>query len=186
MELFFGIVLLILAAGMVVLFAMVGELASRVGDPTPKRSPEVRPLAEARIGHSPVDWPESLSALRSADRAVLVVLSTVCGSCRELAPGVAAAADSTGRAPLGVVVTCGAAESGAEFVAGYGLDLLPHHIDVDGRWVREEFNVQSSPVGLIIAGGVVRAALLFNDVATLLDQGIRMLDDHSYEEEVMQ
>jgi hypothetical protein len=186
MELFFGIVLLLLAGGMVVLFAMVGELASRVGEPSaPKRSPEVRPLAEARVGDAPAGWPGSLSALRSADRALLVVLSTVCGICRELAPAVAAAG-SAGPALIGVVVTCGVEESGIEFVAGYGLDRLPHHIDVDGRWVRDDFNVQSSPVALIVAGGKVRAALLFNDVAALLDEGTRILDDHSHEEEVMQ
>ncbi|MGI5148585.1 hypothetical protein ACQEVC_19765 [Plantactinospora sp. CA-294935] len=186
MELFFGLVLLVLAAGMVVLFAMVGELASRVGDPASRsRSAEVLLLDQARAGHVPAGWPDRLAPLGAADRGILLVLSTVCNTCRQLAPEVAALADTggvDGRPLLGVVVTCGNADSGAEFVATYGLDRLAHHVDVAGDWVQGEFDIHTSPAALLLAAGRVRAALLFDDIAALLARSVQILDEQQPEE----
>ncbi len=187
MDLCFGLVLLVLAAGMVVLFAMVGELASRVGDPASRsRSAEVLPLEQARVGHVPADWPDRLAPLGSADRAVLLVLSTVCHTCRQLAPEVAALAGTgaDGRPLLGVVITCGNADSGTEFVASYGLDRLPYHIDVGGDWVQNEFDIHTSPAAVLFAAGRARTALLFDDVSALLARSVQILNERRSEEVV--
>ena len=50
----FGIALLVVAAAVVVLFAMLGELATRIPAPGPtRRDPVVQPLEEARLGGVP-------------------------------------------------------------------------------------------------------------------------------------
>jgi len=54
----FGVALLILAVAMVVLFAMMGELASRVPGPSAiRRDATVRSLDEAQLGSIPSSWP---------------------------------------------------------------------------------------------------------------------------------
>ena len=184
MDLFFGFVLLLLAGGMVALFAMIGELASRVGDPANPAapSPQVEPVEDARTGHSPTVWPAGLEPVRVADTAVLLVLSTVCSSCQSVARQLAEQPDIDLDRPWGVVVTCGDVARGEEFVARYGLARLPHVVDVNGDWVRDEFNVQSSPVAVLFTHSTVTAALLFNDVAALDAASARTLGGHRHEE----
>ena len=184
MDLFFGFVLLLLAAGMVALFAMVGELASRVGDPANPAAPSaaVEPVEDARTGHSPAVWPAGLETIGVADTAVLLVLSTVCSSCQTVARQLAERPDIALDRPWGVVVTCGDVARGEEFVAQYGLGRLPHFVDVNGDWVRDEFNVQSSPVAVLFTHSTVTAALLFNDIAALNAASARTLGGHRHEE----
>jgi hypothetical protein len=185
MDLFFGFVLLLLAAGMVALFAMVGELASRVGDPAspPPPSTDVEPLEDARVGHAPGAWPAGLETIGAADTAVLLVLSTVCASCQSVAGQLTAQPDVALDRPWGVVVTCGGdATRGEDFVARYGLGGLPYAVDVNGEWVRTEFNVQSSPVAVLFTHATVTTTLLFNDVAALNAASARALGGHRHEE----
>ncbi|GAA1027630.1 hypothetical protein GCM10009557_09770 [Virgisporangium ochraceum] len=184
MDLFFGFVLLLLAGGMVALFAMVGELASRVGDPASPAPPstQVEPVEDARIGHVPDVWPGGLEVIGTADTAVLLVLSTVCASCQTVAQQLAQRPDITADRPWGVVVTCGDVARGEEFVTRYGLGPLPHLLDVNGDWVRAEFNVESSPVAVLFAHSTVAATLLFNDVAALNAASARALGGHRHEE----
>ncbi|GAA0959007.1 hypothetical protein [Virgisporangium aurantiacum] len=184
MDLFFGFVLLLLAAGMVALFAMVGELASRVGDPANPAPPSaaVEPVEDARTGHSPAAWPAGLEPIGGADTAVLLVLSTVCSSCQTVARQLAERPDIALDRPWGVVVTCGDVVRGEEFVAQSGLGRLPHFVDVNGDWVRAEFNVQTSPVAVLVAHSTVEATLLFNDVAALTAASARSFDGHRHEE----
>lgn len=184
MDLFFGFVLLLLAGGMVALFAMVGELASRVGDPAnpAPASTEVEPLEDARTGHTPAVWPPGLAAIGAADTAVLLVLSTICSSCQLVARQLVRQPDITLDRPWGVVVTCGDAAKGEEFIAQYDLGQLPHFLDVGGEWARTEFQVQSSPVAVLLAHSTVETVLLFNDVDALNAASARMLGGHRHEE----
>ena len=183
MELFFGFVLLLMAGAIVALFAMVGELGSRVPDPAAAgaSSTEVQPVEDARVGHS-VTWPAGLEALGAADTAVLLVLSTVCSSCRTLATQLEKQRDPFPGRSWGVVVTCGDAANGKQFIKYHGLDRVPHFVDVDANWVLAEFNVQSSPVGVLVAHSTVEAALMFNDAAALNTTIARTLDGHRHEE----
>ncbi len=184
MDLFFGFVLMLLAGGMVALFAMVGELASRVGDPANPAPPstEVEPVEDARTGHSPAAWPAGLETIGAADTAVLLVLSTICASCQTVARQLAQQPDVALDRPWGVVVTCGDAARGEEFVAQYDLGRLPHFLDVGGDWVRAELNVQSSPVAVLVAHSTVETALMFNDVAALNAATARAFSGHRHEE----
>ncbi len=189
MEVFFGFVLLLLVGAIVVLFAMVGELAARVGgSSTANRSTSVEPLEDARLGHVPSSWPAGLETVepRASDHhgAVLLVLSTVCASCRDVARQLSAASEDGRPASFGVVVTCGDADSGSAFVDGYGLGGRPHHVDVDGEWVRNEFNIQSSPVAVIFAHSAVAAVLQFNDVEALVAATDEVLAEHQHKEVV--
>lgn len=167
MEFVFGVALLVLAAGVVLLFAMVAELASRVPDPRASgRSPALRPLPEARLGRVASRWPGGLAPLADRQDVLLLVLSTACGSCRDVAEQLRAA-DPTELAEIGVVVSCGTAEAGDDFVLSQGLTAFPHLVDVDGGWVSQEFDVRVSPTGLILRDGRLESALLFSDVAAL-------------------
>jgi|SRR5947207_12367424 len=186
MEVFFGFVLLLLVGAVVVLFAMVGELAARVGGrPTANRSTSVDPLVDAHVGHVPSSWPTGLEPVAAGDHgAILLVLSTVCSSCRDVAQQLAAAPDDARSGSFGVVVTCGDAESGSAFVDGYGLGGRPHYVDVDGEWVRDEFNIQSSPVAVVFAHAAVAAVLQFNDVEALVVATDEVLAEHQHKEVV--
>jgi hypothetical protein len=161
----FGVALLILAAGVVVLFAMLGELAARVPEPgAAQHVPTVRPLEEALIGHTATVWPESLPDARSA---VLLVLSPVCGSCAEIArqlgerPGYAAWQE------LGVVVSAASRDAGLDFLARHGLQEFPNYVDEAGAWVGGAYGVRISPVALVLHGGRLAAAYSFNDIEAL-------------------
>jgi hypothetical protein len=167
MEFAFAVALLILAAAVVLLFAMMAELASRVPDPRSSgRSTALRPLPEARLGHVPTGWPDGLAPLTDRHDALLLVLSTACGSCMDVAQQLREE-NPAELAEIGVVVSCGTAQSGHDFVRTQGLTAFPHVVDVDGAWVSEEFDVRVSPTGLFLRGGRLESALLFSDVAAL-------------------
>lgn len=160
-----GFALLVIAAAVVVLFAMLGELASRVPDPRPERHvPVVEPFAEVRSGHVARVWPAELP---DPERCVLVVLSTICGSCRKIASQLAERPGYAGWTELGVVVSTGDARKGQEFVARNGLEHFRHLIDEGGEWVASEFDTRLSPTALAFHGGRLIAAYTFNDVEAL-------------------
>jgi len=167
MEFVFGVALLILAAAVVLLFAMIAELASRVPDPRNSgRSTALRPLPEARLGRVPTGWPDGLARLADRHDVLLLVLSTACGSCMDVALQLRDA-DPTELAEIGVVVSCGTAQAGHDFVRTQGVAAFPHVVDVDGAWVSEEFDVRVSPTGLFLRDGRLESALLFSDLAAL-------------------
>jgi bacterioferritin-associated ferredoxin len=168
MEVVFAVALLVLAAAVVLLYAMVAELASR----TPAaegRSTALRPVPDAPLGRAPAAWPAALAGLAQRDTALLLVLSTACGSCADVAAQLRAAerADPAAAADIGLVISCGTADAGREFLQTHGLAGFPHLIDEDGGWVSEEFEVRVSPTGLVLHGGQLEAALLFSDLTAL-------------------
>jgi hypothetical protein len=169
MEVVFAVALLILAAAVVLLYAMVAELASRTPASDGSRSTALRPVPDAPLGRAPAAWPAALAGLAQRDTALLLVLSTACGSCADVAVQLRAAerADPAAAAEIGLVVSCGTADAGREFLQTHGLAGFPHLIDEDGGWVSEEFEVRVSPTGLILHGGQLEAALLFSDLTAL-------------------
>lgn len=176
MEIFFGAVLLVLVAAVVLLFAMFGELTSRL--PTDReqaaaRDPEVRPLEDARIGVEPRSWPDGLAGLSAAGVADIdearpvLVLSTACATCKDVAEQLSEELDRGGGGDLAVVVSTAERERGEQFVERYGLHRLAHHVDEGGRWVAGEFNVRMSPTALVMRGGRLESAHVFQDVQAL-------------------
>ena len=167
----FGFALLVLAAAVVVLFAMFAELAARVpAESSARRSRTVRPLDDARLGHSPVVWP---AALPSGGRSVLLVLSTICNSCEDVARQLVFDPGHADWTEASVVVSTGDQASGEEFITHHRLEQFPRHVDEGGEWISGEFGVQSSPTALVFRDQRLVAAYEFNDVAavrTVIDQ----------------
>lgn len=166
MEFVLAVGLLILAAAVVLLFAMVAELASRVPDSRAGRSTALRPLPEARVGHSAGRWPDGLAPLADRHDVLLLVLSTACGSCLDIAQQLRET-NPAELSEIGVVVSCGTEQAGQQFVLAQGLTVFPHVVDEGGVWVSDEFGVTASPTGLFLRGGRLESALLFSDVAAL-------------------
>ena len=163
----FGFGLLLVAAAVVVLFAMFGELYARVGgDGQSSSAGHVRVLPEARAGHVPQAWPPQLAEVGAAELGVLLVLSTSCGSCASVARelGTSQQADLGG---YGVLVSTTDHERGEQFVARHRIGTLAHHVDVGGAWVSAEFDVRTSPTALVFTNGRLVSALAFSDFAGL-------------------
>ncbi len=158
---------LVLAIGMLVLFAMMGELSSRVPQGGgPERSAVISPLETERIGHSPAYWPPGLSHLKQGD-GCLLVLSSSCTSCQDVALQVTRNPGHLEWQEMAVLVSAFDAKVGKEFVTGHGLESVPHHVDERGSWVAGEFSIRQSPVALTFSGGQLMAAYSFHDVAAL-------------------
>lgn len=155
---------LVLAAAIVMLFAMLGELASRVPEPEPQRT-WIEPIEDIQTGQMPKKWPAELARVLEPDHsALLIVLSTVCTSCRAIAAELANHTDWVGAA---LVVSTPVAANGRAFVAEFGLGSFPHYVDENGNWVRTEFGVESSPIALVIRDGRLVDAYSFSDTGTL-------------------
>lgn len=166
-----GIALLLLAFAVVLLFAMMGELASRL--PDPDRDPGlVVPLADFKAGVSPGDWPGTLSSVGGERSAVLLVLSTACASCNRVAAELASfmAGEMTGLGGLGVVVSSSTQASGEEFMNKHALGHVPHVIDERGQWVMENFGVHTSPAALIFKDCMLSDAYTFSKLGSLRDR----------------
>lgn len=158
---------LVLAIGMLVLFAMLGELSARVpqgGGSQP--STVVVPLETKRIGHSPGYWPAELSHLEQGD-GCLLVLSSSCTSCQDVAMQVMRSPGHLEWQEMAVLVSASDAKAGKEFVSRHGLGPVPHYVDERGSWVTGEFSIRQSPVALTFSGGQLMAAYSFHDVAAL-------------------
>jgi hypothetical protein len=168
MEIAFGVALLVLAGAVVLLFAMFGELASRVGEPEQGgRWKGTRPLEEARLGAEPSGWPAALAVVGAAPEGLLLVLSPSCGSCQEVAKQLMTEGGPGRARPFALEVSCNGIEAGRGFIEQYSLEQYPHFLDDAGEWVRTELDVQSSPVGLFFADGRLVAAHVFGDVNAL-------------------
>jgi hypothetical protein len=176
MEIFFAAVLLILVAAVVLLFAMLGELTSRL--PTERetaaaRDPEIWPLDDARLGVEPGRWPAELTGLAAAASADLdsaqtvLVLSTACSTCKDVAQQLSDELDRGAENGMAVVVSTAERARGERFVQQYGLQRLAHYVDEGGSWVADEFNVRMSPTALVLRGGRLESALVFQDVQAL-------------------
>lgn len=158
--------LLLLAAAVVVLYAMMGELASRIPDPD-GGADRVSPLAEYRPGVTASAWPASLDGLGELDRATLVVLSPICATCNKVAAELSTfPAERLGT--FGIVVSCGVRQAGDEFVSRYALDRLPHLVDEGGAWVAGNFGVKMSPSALLFEEGRLAEAYTFGKLEPLL------------------
>jgi hypothetical protein len=171
MELVFGAVILILAAAIVLLFAMLGELNSRLptdqGGAAAQRDSAIFPLDEARLGVEPATWPSELPPIDGADPRTVLVLSTACSTCQDVAHQLD---DELGRGEGGdmaVVLSTADRRRAEDFVRRYRLDRLPVYVDEGGAWVGEELGVRMSPTALVMASGRLESALIFQDVSAL-------------------
>jgi hypothetical protein len=162
-----GLAVLVLAIGMVVLFAMLGELSARVAERgTATRSTRIRTLERANIGRIPGSWPPALGD-PGLGEFTLLVLSSACTSCADVAGQLTGSPGHADWTDMAVLVSTAHLQTGENFVGKHGLGSLPHYIDVGGDWVQGEFGVRMSPTALVFRSGQLTAAYEFNDVAAL-------------------
>ncbi len=163
MDTLLAIGLLLLAVCVVVLFAMMGELSSRL--PKEEQSgPTIRAIDEFESGRAPSYWPSELAYLSERpDRTLMVVLSTVCTSCRNVAEQIKADASRRELTDLALVISTGARDNGEDFVKEFGLGGVSHFIDVGGTWTQGEWGIRISPAGIIVQGGLALSASTFTD-----------------------
>ncbi|MDI2131066.1 hypothetical protein [Yinghuangia seranimata] len=175
-----SIALLVLAAAVVLLYAMMGELASRLPrDAAPAEDPgHLTPLEDVPLGVTPDTWPEPLAPLAGRRDAAILVLSPICATCDKVAgqlvehrrkhAGHGHAADD---APLAVVVSCRDAASGQEFLNRHPLAQagVPCLVDEGGEWSTGTFGVNLSPTALVLETGTVAEAYSFGRLTNILD-----------------
>lgn len=175
-QIVYGLVLLLLVLAVVVLFAMLGELASRVPASTePDRT--VWPFDQARLGAVPDYWPEPIAdfvSQRGTETVELIILSSSCTSCKAVAAQLTALKREDPALDLAAfpVITCSTRERGEQFVATHGLQVVPHFIDEGGAWVSGNFDVTLSPCALLFDDGALTSALAFQDF-TALQESVR-------------
>jgi len=162
----FGFTTLLLAAAIVALFAMMGALKASI-DAGESGGGTVHVLPDVPAGHAPDFVPESIGDLRGADRAVMLVLSTACSSCAEVARQLADEPRPVTAHDVFVVVSTPDRATGDAFRGQPGLAPLPCFVDEGGQWVSSEFNVRHSPSALVFRRGRLVSAMVFNDIATL-------------------
>jgi hypothetical protein len=172
LDIVFGAVLLAVVTALVLLFAMLGELASRLPEQGRSaqtvRSREVRPLEDARLGVEPRTWPTPLAGISdTAGQSVVLVLSTACSTCSDVAGQLAAELDAGADGDMAVVVSTGDPGRAEEFLDKYGLRRLRHHVDDKGDWVSREFGIRMSPTAMVFHSGRLQSALVFQDIDAL-------------------
>lgn len=169
-----AVALLVLTAAVVLLFAMVGELASRVpaadGD-----DGYANDYSDFIPGAAVSRWPGTLAGLAGRRSVTVLVLSSICTTCNEVA-GELASYRAEKLAGIGVVVSCALLPAGEEFVQQHAIDHLPHYIDDGGAWVRDSFGVNKSPVALRFEDGVLVEAYQFNRLKPLLGRISNVLE----------
>jgi hypothetical protein len=170
-EIVLGVAVFVLAVAVTGLFAMMGELAGRAGDPDQRSGLDrlLQTVPEAKLGAAPAEWPAELAAVRDADRAYVVVFGSTCATCGRIASG-ATGPLSLLPPPLAIVVACPGPEAGADFVAKYPLVAeYPYLLDVNGAWLVSNFEVGMSPGVLVFSRGRLESANTFT-AATALRQ----------------
>jgi hypothetical protein len=167
--LFLAAAIFVLAGAIVLLFAMLGELTSRLPHlQVGYRQPFVRPLEEAIVGARPLFWPDPLTEIGHDHRSALIMaLSTACATCENVAMQLAAGYGVSDDQELAVVVSTGSRAAGTDFIRRNGLGHLTTYIDERGDWLINSFGVKTSPSALVLRDGALESAFVFGDVDTL-------------------
>ena len=156
-------VVLLLATATVVLFAMLGELYARIGG----TAEATGPLRDAAVGQRPDQWPPELARLADAPDAVLLVLSTACASCNQVAEQLRERPDPMPGLLTGVALSTPDQKRAETFIRRYGLPRESVYVDDGGQWITNAFGVQTSPSALQLRYGELASAVVFSDIETL-------------------
>lgn len=160
MTVLLSVALLVLAIAVALLFAMMGELSSRV--PGAGEEQSVAPLGDVTLGVAPADWPDALRAPMGRGRGVLLVLSPVCATCNKVGEELSRLAAQDIGDHYGLIVSASSGEAGAAFVSRYALEKMPHYVDEGGVWTVGSLGVNSSPAALVFDEGVLTDAYTFS------------------------
>jgi len=169
-----ALALLLLTVAVVVLYAMMGELAARIRDPDGDSANYVAPLDDFTRGAAPTNYPAGLTSLADRTRMALVVLSPICTSCDKVAAELANYEPDEMGLPLGVVVSTGTRETGEEFVERHALHRFPYVVDEGATWITGSLGVKMSPSALVFENGVLTEAFTFNNVQAILGRIVKV------------
>lgn len=166
-----AIAITILAVAMVALFAMMGELASKVEATRPARGgSDVDEWAQVLKGFTfhkvPGRWPQALHSIRGASRALVVILSTSCRTCDYFAEGRLQDLDSFESA---FILSCSSEERARAFIEAHPQlnHGRPLFVDEGGSWIKEELGLETSPSAVLLEHDQPRAAFLMSSPASL-------------------
>ncbi len=169
-----AVALLLITAAIVVLYAMVGELAQRIPDSGSESPAEpVRPLTEFQKGTAPTYWPAELARLEEAPQALILVLSPVCSTCTSVARELSFLAPEMLDIPVGVVVSAASRAAGEEFATRNSLARFPHLVDESGAWISGNFGVNISPTALLLERGALAEAYTFTKAIDLFQTVVK-------------
>lgn len=159
-DLLLVVLLFVMGVSMIGLFAMMGELAARVGSQdrhSTLTDTRLTPIESVQLGVRPVWWPAEIGHIPAQRHAAVLVLSNVCQSCLHIAEE---PADSDlRRAPwIGIAISCGSMEAGKEFIEQTGLGEDRLYLDELGDWTQANFAVTVSPALLQFESGSLIAA----------------------------
>ncbi|WP_163509071.1 hypothetical protein [Fodinicola acaciae] len=157
----------VLAVAVCVLFAMVGELATRVLAPSELQrggaAAETAVIDGVSIGTEVSALPPTVGGppadVEAPTDAGVLVLSTICTSCDAFARTLARSAKAEKLpGPLSVVISAPTAETAERFLSETGLKhvrTIAARFDQRGQWCREVLGVNTSPAFVRIVGGRV-------------------------------
>lgn len=149
MNVVFAIAILLLAVSVIVLFAMLGELASRLQSTSASRDLSYQPLelADTTIpGEFPSPLPSGLDTV--------VALSSACLSCRALLRDAKDLFDALG-SKGGVILACRSEEDGKGFLTQAGVSAARRSLialDPGGEWLRHHLELDVSPSVIFLSG----------------------------------
>ena len=169
-----ALALLLLTVAIVVLYAMMGELATRIREPDGDNASHVTPLADFTRGAAPTNYPTGLASLANRERMALVVLSPICTTCDKVAAELASYEPDEMGLPFGVVVSTGTRETGEEFVEHHALDRFPYVVDEGATWITGTLGVKMSPSALVFENGVLTEAFTFTNVQAILGRIVKV------------
>lgn len=115
----------VLAVAQVGLFAMNGELASRVEDLSLRMQGDTSLIPindwaeqtqDVDVGWKPHRWPPELSGVAKAPASLIIVLSTSCSSCVHFARGDLSLLDNLKGCSLAFVISCPSSARADHFV----------------------------------------------------------------------
>jgi hypothetical protein len=164
-----ALALLLLAAAVVLLFAMMGELASRLPGQEGEVAGRLAPIAGYREDVTAGDWPAELAPLSHEPATALLVLSPICTTCGKVA---ASLTSRTLDPPVGLVISAHDRSSGEEFIATHTLETFPYFIDDGGVWTSSKVGINQSPTALLFNDGKITGVYSFSDVTSVM----QMLD----------
>lgn len=164
----FSIALLLVVVGLVGLFAMMSELNAAVGSTVSGQDSNAAPIDEARIGHTPSTWPSALLPIRDTDSGRLIIFSSVCTSCREIATRLSGEESDHTELTIGVVSAADTAAAD-KFISETRIreSGMQIYVDPGGEWLGSELGIRIAPSLAVFDHGTLTRAESFADITAL-------------------
>jgi len=161
-----SIAILLLTCAVIVLFAMMGEVASRLGDSV-ARPTTTRDLLDANLGKAPTWWPAPIDA--DSPPSLALILSTSCQVCVKVSRSLAELGPDSLSDQTALVISCPNFDRGWSFAEEFALPNIGGTLVIDdrGEWARNELNIDISPSIVTFEGGTILAAYAFGSLDDL-------------------